>query len=52
MKSREPWLGLASAAGLVVMLIGDGALDVVGLLIAIAPLAYGLAATIRRRERR
>lgn len=46
MSAREPWLGVASAAGLIVMLVGD----VVGFVVAITPLAYGLAAVLARRR--
>ena len=49
MKSRETWLGVASAAGLVMMLMGDGMMDAAGFLVAIAPYAYGVVCVLRRR---
>lgn len=49
MSPREPWLGVASAAGLVLMLVGEGVADVVGFLVAIVPLAYGVGAALARR---
>lgn len=51
MKAREPWIGLAGIAGLVLMLLGDGPIDLLGFVIATGPLAFGLgAALIRRRH--
>lgn len=50
MNKREPWVSLVSAAGLIVMLIGDGAADIIGLLIAAAPLVYGFGAVLVRRD--
>jgi hypothetical protein len=49
-KTRELWLGIASATGLIVMLLGEGAVDALGLLIAIAPVAHGLGAALMRRR--
>ncbi len=43
MKGREPWLGLATIAGLGILLLGEGAIDALGLGLAAVPLAYGLA---------
>jgi hypothetical protein len=43
---------MASAAGLVAMLVGDGMADAAGLLLAIAPLAYGVRAVLASRRSR
>lgn len=52
MKGREPWLGLATIARLVVMLCAEGAVDVIGLSLALVPIAYaGLAWRRARRNR-
>lgn len=50
MKQWEPWAGLASGIGLVVMLIGAGFVDAAGFVIAAAPLIYGLIAWLRYRK--
>lgn len=42
MKGREPWLGLATVAGLCIMLLGEGLTDVLGLGLAVVPLVYGI----------
>lgn len=52
MSSREPWLGVASVLGLVVMLLADGMLDGLGLSLALAPLAYAGIAVWKARSRR
>lgn len=51
MKAREPWCGVASATGLILMLLGEGAVDALGLFIAVSPLLHGLGAVVRRRSR-
>ncbi len=51
MKTWEPWFGLASAGGLVVMLLGAGWVDTLGFTISAAPLAWGLLAWWRHRAR-
>lgn len=51
MKGREPWLGLATIAGLMWMLLGDGLHDLAGLVLAVVPLAYGGVAWSRARRR-
>ncbi len=51
MSAHEPWFAAAaSITGLAVMLIGDGVLDALGLLVAMAPLAYGVVALFARRH--
>lgn len=52
MSPYEPWLGVASAAGLVVMLLGDGTADLLGFLIAVVPLAYAVSSVVARRRER
>jgi hypothetical protein len=52
MSPREPWLGVASAAGLVVMLLSDGKADLVGFFIAVVPVAYAISAVIAHRRER
>ncbi len=49
MKTWQPWFGLTAASGLVVMLLGEGVLDVVGFAIAAAPFAYGVISWWRHR---
>lgn len=44
LKGREPWLGLVTLLGLVVMLLVDGVLEVAGLLLTLVPLIWGLLA--------
>lgn len=50
MKTWQPWFGLLAAGGLVVMLLGEGWVDVLGFVLAAAPFAYGLAAWWRHRH--
>lgn len=50
MRAWQPWLGLVAASGLVVMLLGEGWLDGLGLLISASPISYGLTAWWRRRD--
>ncbi|WP_158080055.1 hypothetical protein [Archangium sp. Cb G35] len=47
MKHREPYLGFLTAIGLVVMLLGEGVVDLAGLLLAATPLGYGLVCWLR-----
>lgn len=47
MNHREPYLGFLTAVGLVVLLLGEGWVDLVGLLLAAAPLGYGLIRWLR-----
>lgn len=51
MRRPELWLALATIAGLLVMLLRDGALDLLGFALATAPLAYGALAWWRGRSR-
>lgn len=51
MRGREPWFGLVSAAGLGVMLVSEGLLDVLGLAVAVAPLIYAAVAVLRASRR-
>lgn len=48
--SWQPWFGLASGAGLVLMLVGEGWVDVAGFAVAAAPLLLGLRAWLRGRR--
>lgn len=50
MKAWQPWFGLLSASGLVVMLLREGVLDGLGFFIAASPLAYGAVAWLRHRH--
>lgn len=50
MKTWQPWFGLFAASGLVVMLLEEGWLDVLGFVMAAAPIAYGLVAWWRHRH--
>ncbi len=49
MKQWEPWFGLASGIGLVVMLLGVGWVDAAGFVVAAAPIVYGFIAWLRLR---
>ena len=51
MKAWQPWFGLASGAGLLAMLVGEGWVDGVGFAVAAAPLLLGLGAWLRHRGR-
>ncbi len=52
MKTWQPWFGLFAAAGLAVMLLGEGGLDVLGFVIAAAPVAYACFAWWQHRKER
>ena len=49
MKKWQPWLGLASGLGLVLMLVGEGFVDALGFAVSVAPLALGVGAWLRHR---
>jgi hypothetical protein len=52
MKGREPWLGLATIAGLAIMLFAEGPTDAAGLALAALPGVYGVVAWRRARRAR
>ena len=51
MRGRETWLGLLTLIGLMLLLIGDGLLDVFGFVLVIGPMLAALFAWVRHRAR-